>query len=503
VLLAIALGATWPLFALAQSDNKGATKADAKSKGASKDDQAADEAPAKDAAKGPDVMERAPEQNKQATVDTSQVRKSEQVETWKDPNVDAALGGKFQELPAPGRPLSQAQESAVVGGQADAATIKRYIDKFAADLTKRSYLDAVGDPDAAANLVQSFEDASRKLAQPLVNANANRRNQFRSEYTAALVPVVRNLLKNHLYARVAGMVALSRSADPKAIPVFIEVLKDPNQVLAVKERAAVGLINVAQGGQVDLDPGTQAIPAAQALVEFLNNEQDTFWPAQARALEALGALRQSANPGRAQAEFATTALKFLADPKAKPDVRASAAWALGMMRVSGGTAKYNFGLIGYHIGQAAVDVGNRIVEADADRRPGRVRHLTDLLLELIDALSSTNNGNIANAGLLNANHPNLGASRPFLSQLDAGLRKVAQAAVDLDKSPAERAPDPKAKKPAGKGPRARQRDALAAQVNELKAFLAKNPPSNWALVPGGPEFRGPQAQVARSGRDQP
>ena len=43
----------------------------------------------------------------------------------------------------------------------------------------------------------------------------------------------------------------------------------------------------------------------------------------------------------------STMMKILADPEAKDEVRAWAAWALGMLKVPQGT--YNFNLVGYEI----------------------------------------------------------------------------------------------------------------------------------------------------------
>src|SRR5262249_19159155 len=128
-----------------------------------------------------------------------------------------------------------------------------------------------------------IEDAATKLMQPYVTANANRNTKFRDEYTRTLLKqVMKPLLSNHLFARVAAMVVLSRSADPQAIPIFASVLKDKNQPLSVKERAAVGLLTIADSGRRNLDPGSQAIPAASALAEFLEADADIFWPVQAR-----------------------------------------------------------------------------------------------------------------------------------------------------------------------------------------------------------------------------
>src|SRR5204862_168347 len=113
---------------------------------------------------------------------------------------------------------------------------------------------ALADPEqgAPAN-AKKIEEATNRLVQPLATANGMRYIQFRTTYVQTLIPVVRELSKNNFYARVEGMVVLSRSADPNAIPVFAEALRDPNQVLAVKERAAVGVYLAAQEGKIDLD----------------------------------------------------------------------------------------------------------------------------------------------------------------------------------------------------------------------------------------------------------
>jgi len=503
VVLALVLGGVWPLIALAQQtdgsrnqSSKGAASKSGDAKGkeaeAGKDEPPKDEAP-----KGPTVGDRDEDEKKKAVVETSKAGKktAEPVEVWKDPNADAALK-VFKQLPSPGRGLNKAEMTEInnmASHQANLnpAAIKRYIDANAADLTRPDTLKLLADPNADLKKkdgpIRDWQRAARNLVQPLVAANNARYAQFRTEYTRLLIPVAREMLKNNLFARLEAMVALSQSTDPQAIPVYIEVLRDPNQVLCAKERAAVGLYLLAQGGRTEID-GNQAKEASRALVHLLENEPNAGWLVQAQALKALGALRLSTSELRsARTDFASVALRFLADPKAKPDVRAAAAWALGLMRANPGNGKYNFALIGYHVGQDAVDLGNRVIAVDAEGKEYRAKQYTELMLELLEAVNG--DPDIQNAGLLRSNHPNLAPSRGFLEALDRNIRAVAQGSLDVFANVGRL--------------RKAKREELQAKVNELKAFLAKNPPSEWALFPGGPEFRGAQPQVAAGGQAKP
>ena len=59
-------------------------------------------------------------------------------------------------------------------------------------------------------------------------------------------------------------------------------------------------------------------------------------------------MRQSLSaPLQGKAEMASAALERLADPNARPEVRAWAAWALGLMRVNPQLGKYNYSLIAH------------------------------------------------------------------------------------------------------------------------------------------------------------
>src|SRR5690606_17987077 len=92
-------------------------------------------------------------------------------------------------------------------------------------------------------------------------------------------------------------------------------------------------------------------------------EPDAFWPARYRALQALGALRQSSSdPLRPEADLAAVVLSHLANPNAEPAVRAWAGWAMGMLRPTPRTEQFNFQLVAQHIGEAVQSMATQIVE---------------------------------------------------------------------------------------------------------------------------------------------
>ena len=179
------------------------------------------------------------------------------------------------------------------------------------------------------------------------------------------------MLDKHLLTRIEAMIVLGNTRSPNAIDLFIKQLSNPDQTVWVKLWAARGLANVTQDGQIDLD-AQRAMTAGKAVADFLEREKDLPWPVQVRALEALGALRQSsAAPLQGTADMASAALERLADPKARPEVRAWAAWALGLMRVNPQLAKYNYSLIAHYIGLLAADLGDKIAGSGLGESPTR------------------------------------------------------------------------------------------------------------------------------------
>jgi hypothetical protein len=221
--------------------------------------------------------------------------------------------------------------------------------------------------------------------------------------------------------------------------------------------------------------------AARALVTFLNNEKGAFWPARLRAVEALGAIRQAETRVRApEADVADTLVGILSDPSERPEVRAQAAWALGMLRPFSNT-KFNFGLAAFHMGLAAADIGDRVLEVQR-QSDARASRLAAALLQI--ALGFEGDRSIRGAGLLHNEHSNLAPFRAAAQAIAEQVKAVAKAAVDLTEAPKARKDD--------------ARSALSARIGELRAILGRNEPSDWSLYPDGPEFPAQRSQEAGS-----
>jgi hypothetical protein len=262
-----------------------------------------------------------------------------------------------------------------------------------------------------------------------------------------------------------------------AIPVFIDQLNNANQALSVKLLAAEGLTRLTDQGTHDL--GLQsASKAAQALANFLDRERDAFWPVQYRALEALGSLRVSTmSPTQPKAEFAETALRFLADPKAAPATRAWAGWALGMMRPV--NPQFNFALVAYHDGLATADLADEILGVRS-KNPQRATRLTELLSVVHQSFVGIGPG-ARNSGLLNAANPHLNAQKSKVSAIESLVRDVLARAIELSQAA---------------GSQVKEREAaLASAVTALRNGL-KTPPAELALVPGGDPFPPPANPAA-------
>jgi len=370
----------------------------------------------------------------------------------------------------------------------NAEVIHRWVQGQAAELTSHRNLKALIAPDpalkAGAPTLLAVGHAAEGLIRPLEVPDNGNNTAFRRAYIRDLLEVMPNLLDKQLHSRTVAMIVLGKTGAPEAVPIFLKVLNDPNQVMMVKLWAARGLTNATDGGRREI-PTRTAIDAAQALVNFLNNEKDAHWTVQARALEALGALRQAtADPIQGQAEMAGTALRFLSDPKARPDVRAWAAWALGMMHVPQQLNRYNVPLIAYYVGQAAADVGEQVGSVSADSAD-LAMHLSGLLLsQLVGGLRGVDG--VRDSGLLNG--AGAGPARSFVQGVNDRVQAVAVAAYKLAGPTAIRRQKPQLRR------------ELDSKVADLRAFLAKNPPADRHLVPGGPVFPGAPAQVAEKPR---
>ncbi|AGA30276.1 hypothetical protein Sinac_6177 [Singulisphaera acidiphila DSM 18658] len=392
------------------------------------------------------------------------------VEIFIDPNAIKANANTFTPLPSPAFNPRQARdiESMAKGGAIDRDLIQKYVNKYAADLTNRSFIDGLITPNPSRNPTSAaavgFREASTSLATPIDLAKRANNTAFLKAYTEALLGVAPKLLKNHLLARLEAAILLGKTGSPDAIDTFIAQLNDKDQTTWVKIWSARGLLNILQGSTgayQDLPGGTTSTAkSAHALVDWLA-DKSLPWPAQLRALEALGALRMAADP-RAQAklEMASAAMQLLADPTVRPEVRAQAAWTLGMMRVSQANGKFNYKLVAYYGGEVAAELGERIVATYENNNALAQSYAAPLLYQIYPAFYGVDGAR--ESGLLRM--PNLGNNRVFVEQLGNLIKPVAKSAVELFKAP--------------KGNRGKVAKDLSDKVAALKSFLDKNVPED-------------------------
>jgi len=181
---------------------------------------------------------------------------------------------------------------------------------------------------------------------------------------------------------------------------------------------------------------------------------------------------------QSKVEMATAALEKLSDPEARPEVRAQAGWAIGMMRVSTAVGKFNYPLVAYYLGEVAADLGQRVAETYASNMTQARYWAAPLLYQVWPALNGV--PGVGETGVVKM--PGLAASdRDFVQKVSGLVRPLAKSAVELIKAP--------------KGGQEKLAKELSDRVGALKAFLDKNPPSDNKLVPTGKPFP-LQAQMA-------
>jgi hypothetical protein len=419
-------------------------------------------------------------------------------EIFLDPNAKKALtkveplnfvGTAIKFGPAD-RDISSIQAMATGAMAVDTAFLRRYVEFFAVELSKRDNINAMISPperlqpDAARGLERAVE----RLIDPMIRGKATDQRAFLAAYNKALFDSqLVKLLENNLYSRIDAMIVLGMagSTDSRALELYIAQIKKPDQVVWVKMWAARGISNAARQGKDNLD-FTKTIDAADALITLLDSDPKLPWPVQMRALEALGSLRLAVNKVRKPVDAASVAMRFLADREARPEVRAWAAWALGMMKVSPQVSPYNFELLGHKIGELAVDLGQKIVEeydvsaANFEKRKDRSNLLTSLLIfQVFPALDGQEG--VTESGLLRSTHPGLAAAKPFLTRVKDKVKDVTREAFELNR--------------AGGVAQKSRRDDLDAKTSDLKGFLAQVNPKDRHLVPNGPEFAANAARV--------
>jgi len=460
--LAMAAALAWPSGLLAQAPKPDKGKAASAEKASPKADTPEDAPEADPADEKPTVAEAPPPPK-----GTKEV-----TEVFRDEATDAVLktSKSFSPVPGPNPPPADSfRRMAQNLIPVNPAVIDQFVKGHVSEMASRTVITKLASKKAQDNqdAVQSVEKAFNELSDPMAQAAKANNDAFLAAYARSLAENVPPLLKNHLYARIEGIILLSKTGDMAVVPILTAQLNDRKQVVMVKLQAAHGLTNVTEGGKRPITPPKAEIEAAAALNGFLTNETDAIWPAKFRALEALGALRQpSVNPATKDFKMVQTALKLLADSKERPEVRAWAAWALGMFRVAAADPKVDYRAIAGGVGQLAAELGDKIVAIRARKGNFQAGDLTALLAyPIYNALKGEPEVN--KSGLLTS--PALGNAAPFVAKLEALVKREAAAAVELDQSPAALV-------------EARRKE-LADSVDAIKKLLATEPPA--AGGPGG------------------
>jgi len=468
--------------AAAKKDTGSGGQATAKAKGeadAAKDEGGAGEPQTKDEKKAEDQPPAEP------PPDPSQTQKVAPVEVFKDSNAEAILNVKNyrpigNRLPMPGDVAAVQGMAGNPNAAVDPTVIRRMVDGMVAQLTDTKNIQALIDPPPqmpmSSPTMRAIEEATANLLEPLYVARAVKNTRFLTDYNRILLRSLQPLLKHHLVPRVQAMIVLGSSGNPEALKLFLDEIRNPRQTLWVKLWAIRGITNIKQNPSARLS-AAQEIEAARMVAEQLDLKvKDMPWPLQLRALEALSSLRQGYVPAAPKnAEMAAAAMQVLADPKARTEVRAEAARALGMMQITTAVPGYNFPLVAYAAAQLAARVGDQIVASySADKgialNVAKAEYLTGLLLGPVYQAFEGQAG-VRESGLL---HANAAAAHSDLQKIADQIKPVAKAALELVRAPTGQL-------------KARRAD-LVARVEALKEFLAKNVPANRHLVPNDDGF---------------
>jgi hypothetical protein len=437
-----------------------------------------DETPAKDEKKGAD---QAPGE---APADPSQTQRVSPVEIFKDPYAEELLNlKKYRQIgnraPMPGDLDAVRTMAGDLNTPVDRTVIQRVVDGMVAQLTDPRNIQALIDPPPGSNRAapgaRAIEQATTNLIELIYSARGSQNARFLSSYNSVLLRSLAPLLKHHLVPRIQAMIILGQTGNPEAFKLFLDEIKNPQQTIWVKLWAIRGITTIKKYSWGRLT-ASQDIEAARVLADLVSDKnKDVPWPVQLRALEALSYLRQGFVPSSPKsAEMAVAVMHVLTDPKARSDVRAEAARALGMMQISSAVSNYNFGLVAHATAQLAARVGDQIVanysETGKPLNATKAEYLTTLLLgPIYQTFDGMPEGR--ESGLL---HVNAGAARGDVEKVLEQTRPVVRAAMELVRAPTGQL-------------KARRKD-LKDRVASLKEFLAKNVPANRHLVPSDDGF---------------
>jgi len=487
---------------MAQPPTTKTRPSEAASKGSAKAKAAA---PAGDDAPAP-----APDIPAAPVADPARTHKDETIEVFKDPSVEVLQLldiNKFKTVTA--SPVSE-NDRLVVEDMAgnknatlDPAVIDRVVKGFAAQLIDKANIQALIEvpeeeekpvgaelnkaalkaalktanqkAEARAKAAKAIPEATAHLLEPIFRARSADNKAFLTLYQRSLNQALPPLLNNHLISRVQAMIVLGESGSPETINIFQREIINPRQTLWVKLWAIEGIKKMKEYGE-RMSSDAEA-KAAKVISDFLDKPQPLPWPVQLRALEALAYLRQGFLPtAPKKADMANTAMRFLADPEARLEVRAEAARALGMMQINSAVSTYNFALPAYGAGQLAAELATRINALYPNTpkildNPTKAKYLTAMLVgpvyQAFDGIAGQRDG----GGLI---HMASGPSNAYVQKVFLLLKPVAQTAIDLLGSPPKQYKD--------------RKKALATQIAALQRFLEQNQPPNRSLVQGGQEF---------------
>jgi hypothetical protein len=441
-----------------------------------KDAQATTKADAKKADDDDDKAAPAPDVVAPAAADPSKTKKISPNEIFRDERAEALLQidkYKHENRPPVGRPEIDAvgEMAGNPNANLDKNMIGKVVDAMVSKLTDHNNIKALVDPPENLKMnapaVHAINEATTTLLEPIFSARSIKNEAFLTAYNRILLDKLTPLLRNHLVPRVQAMIILGQSANPEALRLFREQLADKTQTFWVKLWALEGMTNIAEeSGRMS---GQQQVDAAKAVAVFLDGE-NIPWPVQLRALEALSAMRQGFDPTRPiKAEMANAAMRILADPESKPDVRAEAARALGLMPVSAAVPKYNFSLIAHATADLAAELATAI-SAERTDNASKANYLGALLIGSVYQAFDGVPG-VRDSGLM---HIAGADSAPYVQKTFELTKPVVKATIDL-LSAGQRQIQPRQKE-------------LATRLAALKDYLSKNPPPDRHLVRGGAEY---------------
>ena len=286
------------------------------------------------------------------------------------------------------------------------------------------------------------------------------------------------LLKHHLVPRVQAAIVLGQSGNPDAYKLFIDEIHNPKQTVWVKLWAIRGITNIVRLNPASRLTAIQASEAAKVIANYLDSNKELPWPIQLRGLEALATLRHGFLPTAPRsAEMAATAMRILADPRARADVRAEAVHALGMMQITNAVPHFNYNLVAYAAAQLAAEIGDQIVASFTKKAPAinptKAEYLTGVLVGPIHQAFDGQPG-VRDSGFLHNPATSATSARSEVQKTLGQIEPVSRASMELIRSPTGQL-------------KARRQD-LVTRVAVLKEFLSKNAPADRHLVPDDQGF---------------